>query len=171
MKKLVPVLVIAIVLALAFTVAVSAASDNVYDKQADGLYDIEFDLGADRTGYMYGMVVVEAVETDAFELTDDNIRYIDQITANGNTLSFTDVGPMPLKDGGNYYVYIGGEGYDAAERIGTLSVTGTTVLYGDVDNSGVVNRLDGTSLARHLAKWTVFNGKDYSKLPIQDAAQ
>ena len=127
MKKLVPVLAIAMVLALAFTVAANAASDNVYVKQADGLYDINFDLGTAADGTMYGMVVIEAGETPAtFELTQDNIRYIDQSTSQDNTLSFTDVGPMDLKNSGTYYVYIGGGSYTAAERIGTLSATGTT---------------------------------------------
>ena len=262
MRKLVPVLVIAMVFALAFTVAANA---EVWTPQEDELYDITFDLGTDKTGTMYGMVVIEAADdAAAFELNEDNIRYIDQVTANGNTLSFTDVGPMALKDGGNYYVYIGGGDYNAATKIGTLSETaeppvvtpvvptavtlsqttatleidgtvtltetvtpaeaeytaewtssapavaevvdgvvtaktaGTaiitvkvadgveatcevtvnaaqtpgeeTILYGDVDNSGAVNRLDGTFLARNLAKWTVFNNTDYSVLPNEAAA-
>lgn len=124
MKKLVPVLVIAMVLALAFTVAANA---EAWTPQTDGLYDFTFDLGADKTGTMYGMVVIEAADdAAAFTLNEDNIRYIDQVTANGNTLSFTDVGPMDLQDGGKYYVYIGGGDYTAATKIGTLSETGTT---------------------------------------------
>ncbi len=124
MKKLVSVMVIAMMLALAFTVAANA---EVWTPQTDGLYDFTFTSNEVQADAMYGMVVIEAATEPAeFELTQDNIRYIDQVTANGSTLSFTDVGPMDLQDNGTYYVYIGGEGYTKATKIGTLSETGAT---------------------------------------------
>ena len=125
MKKLTSVLVVAMIFALAFTVAASA-SGEIYTPGTGNLYSIDFDLStvenaAVKDGTMYGMVVIEAEEGADFALTQDNIRYIDQANANDNTLTFSNFAPMDLTgDDTKYIVYIGGGNLDAATRIGEL---------------------------------------------------
>lgn len=173
MKKLVSVLVIAMVLALAFSVAVSAASDTVYSLE-NGKYNIECTVESDA---MYGMVVIEASEAldpTTFELTQADIRYIDQSTAENNVLSFPNVIPMDLKNSdNNYYVYIGGGNYTAVTPIGTLSVDAGPSIPDKVlptavalDQTSATLEIDGTVTltatvtpadAEYTAQWTSSN--------------
>ena len=176
MKKLVSVMVIAMVLALAFTVAANA---EAWTPQTNGLYNFTYTSSEVQADAMYGMVVIEAATEPAeFELTQENIKYIDQVTANGNTLSFEKVGPMGLDDeeNGKYYVYIGGDGIlgedglPGAKRIGTLSTDPVeyydiVFMNGSVEVKKVTKIVGETLLATdfpdvpakagHTGKWDV----------------
>ena len=123
MKKLISVLVVALALVLTFSFAASA-SDEVYYADAEGLFDIEYAFDSTvADGTMFGMVVIEAAPSAAFALTEDNIRYIDQVNAKDGKLTFADFAPMDLKETGTkYLVYIGGGDLGGATKLGMLSL-------------------------------------------------
>ncbi len=119
MKKLFSSIIIVMMIALAFTLVASAEA-KVYTPDADGLYEIEYAVTADDDT-QFGMVVIEATGDEAFVLDEATIRYIDQVGAADNKISFDAFAPMDLKNEGTYKVYIGGGELDEATFIGTLS--------------------------------------------------
>ena len=117
MKKLFSALFIVMMIALACTMVAGA---EVYNPDADGLYNIEYAVEAED-GTQFGMVVIETTGDEAFTLNEAPIRYIDQVGAADGKIGFDAFAPMDLKNEGTYKVYIGGGNLDEATPIGTLS--------------------------------------------------
>ena len=116
MKKLFSALFIVMMIALACTMVAGA---EVYNPDADGLYNIEYAVEAED-GTQFGMVVIETTGDEAFTLNEATIRYIDQVGAADGKIGFDAFAPMDLKNEGTYKVYIGGGDLDEATFIGTL---------------------------------------------------
>ncbi len=132
MKRLFSLMAVTFVCVLALTAVASATNDVIYLEGDKFNVDYNFGDEADKTGSMYGLVVIEANAVPAnFKLDAKDIRHIDQETARGNTVVFDGFYPQDLADAetGKYYVYIGGDGLEGATRIGTLSLEGAPELF------------------------------------------
>lgn len=123
MRKLFSALAVVLVFAMAFTITASAAitGDKVYEP-VGGKYTIT-EQDDSIKGVMVGLVVVESVDVEEDEFTENNIKYIDQVKADaeGNITSPA-FKPMAKSDANNYLVYIGGGTLSKATKLGKLSV-------------------------------------------------
>ena len=156
MKKLFSAVIIVMMVALAGTLAVSAA--EVYAPDAEGLYTIEYTLeGTVEDGTQFGMVVIEATGDEAFALDEATIRYIDQVGAADNAITFDTFAPMDLKNEGTYKVYIGGGALEEATLIGTLS-TEVSEETGKIKITGTVK--DDVAGTNKVAVVKIFKGAD-----------
>lgn len=94
------------------------------------------------TGKEY-LVLATSEEVTPDSLTDKNIVYIDQKTAEGTSVSFT-VYPKELKTQ-TYYVYMSSNatsGIQALTQVGTYTAEGPAYTLGDVNANGSVDTTD-----------------------------
>ena len=137
MRKLFSTLAVVLIFAMAFTITASAAitGTEVY-QPVSGKYTITAQ-DDDIKGAMVGMVVVESVDVEEDEFTEDNIRYIDQVTADAaGNISFPAFTPMDKKvDTNKYLVYVGGGELKKATKLGMLTRAPETVTIAQDDQT------------------------------------
>ena len=113
---------------------------------------------ASEDGY-YGLIMVEG---DDLPTVDNAIFYVDQITADSNTVEF-DVYPILPEETTNLTIYISsnveshelikiGLGYAVGVEV---DAEGPAVLYGDVNGDGKVTRNDLLRLAKNFSGFQV----------------
>ena len=155
MKKVFLLLLTSAILVLS-AMCVSASEPVDYTPEKDK-YTIIYSVGKDNASGMYGIVAIVGADDNAIIDTSnlDNIYYIDQTSADaaGNITfkEFTPKGVAPSAD--NYLestVYIGGPGFDTAEKIGYLR-KGEAIAYllGDIDGSEEVDIDDAILLLQY----------------------
>lgn len=155
MKK--ALLLLAATVLLTFSaVCVSASEPADYTPEKDK-YTIIFNVGDENATGMYGMVAILGADENAIidAANLENIYYIDQASADldGN-ITFKEFAPKGVAPSADDYVectvYIGGPGYDTAEKIGYLRKgEAITFLLGDIDGSGEVDIDDAILLFQH----------------------
>lgn len=103
------------------------ASDTVYRPDENGSYSINYENEKIVDGESYGFVVVEGLDNEILDLSDDNldsIIYIDETVAADGSVSFDSFGlrgTQPSEEGfTGGTAFIGGEGFDSATTVGTL---------------------------------------------------
>ena len=137
-------------------VCVSANTYADYTPEQDK-YTIIYNVGENNAAGMYGMVAIVGVDPDAIIDASNlgNIYYIDQTSADedGN-ITFVEFAPKGLAPSDENYlestVYIGGPGFDTAQKIGYLKKGEKIVLLlGDIDGSGKVTYNDAIVLFQH----------------------
>lgn len=148
---------LALVLALALLLSTLAlAADKATVTPANGAV-LEFidssqnNLTLTQTGVtdggMYLVLVLAGEEKDGVPLvpTENNILYINQTTANGDSVAFDNVYPSSIKDS---TVYLSGTGLDGLTKMGEIDLK---VMLGDSDGNGTINIGDVTALLRFLS--------------------
>lgn len=165
MKKTIFTFVMAAILLCSMAVCASALED--YNATLDTAtntysYTVEYNVGAGNAGEMYGMVAVTGVtNTDEPVITEQNIVYIDQATADSTgKITFTKFAPMGKTPAETGYteslVCIGGKGLDGATAIGTLKAYSTVTPEPPVTTtykiSGTVTETQSRALATVTAK-------------------
>ena len=117
MKKILSMLVVVSIVVLSAMGAFAAD----YLPDDNGRYTVVVD--GLQAGEMYGMVAIKG--TQASQITEANIVYIDQATADSNgTISFTSFGTMGAAPDSEDFVeatvFVGGAGLSSATSVGTL---------------------------------------------------
>lgn len=134
MRKLFSALAVVLVFAMAFTITASAAitGTEVY-QPVGGKYTVTAQDDSIKSA-MVGMVVIEAAQDpETFTIDEDDIRYIDQVTADAaGNISIPAFAPMAKTvDTNKYLVYVGGGSLAKATKVGELNVpiapTGVTL--------------------------------------------
>ncbi len=125
MRKLFSALAVVLVFAMAFTITASAAitGTQVYEPVGEK-YTITAQDDRIKDA-MVGMVVIEAAQDpETFAIDEDDIRYIDQVTADAaGNISIPAFTPMDKKvDTNKYLVYVGGGSLAKATKVGELNV-------------------------------------------------
>lgn len=137
---------------------IQAGSANVDGSDVSGFYKnaarIKVDLSGAESGKEYLVIVTEGqnVTPDA-----NNIVYIDQVTASGDSVSFN-VYPRTLTSGKTYSVRIS---TNAAN--GALAEKGSFQYYaaytlGDVNEDGEVTIMDAMAVVNHVVENSVLTG-------------
>ncbi|MBQ6998334.1 MAG: Ig-like domain-containing protein [Clostridia bacterium] len=124
MRKLFSALAVVLVFAMAFTITASANTTTVFQPDEDGKYTVTYENTALKDA-MVGMVVIEAAQDpETFAITEDDIRYIDQVDADSTgKISVGAFAPMAKETAANkYLVYVGGGTLTKAEKAGELNV-------------------------------------------------
>lgn len=103
----------------------------------------------------YYMVVVLREKTGV--ITESDVLYINQVTANGNTATFDGLDKIYPKEieADESYIYLSGAGLSGLTHVGTIvpnAAAAPTGLKGDVDLDGDVDADDVTKLLRHVSK-------------------
>lgn len=154
---------LALVLALALLLSTLAlAADKATVTPANGAV-LEFidssqnNLTLTQTGVtdggMYLVLVLAGEEKDGVPLvpTENNILYINQTTANGDSVAFDNVYPSSIKDS---TVYLSGTGLDGLTKMGEINLK---VTLGDVTGDGEVKVGDATAILRYLVDLEQFS--------------
>lgn len=144
MKKILSMLVVVSIVALSAMGAFAAD----YLPDDNGRYTVE--VTGLQAGEMYGMVAIKG--TQASQITEANIVYIDQATADADgKISFTSFGTMGAapddEDFVEATVFVGGAGYTSATAVGTLKaakveeppVDEKVVVSGKITDASYVN--------------------------------
>lgn len=148
---------LALVLALALLLSTLAlAADKATVTPANGAV-LEFidssqnNLTLTQTGVtdggMYLVLVLAGEEKDGVPLvpTENNILYINQTTANGDSVAFDNVYPSSIKDS---TVYLSGTGLDGLTKMGFIDLL---VKLGDLDGDGSISAFDATRVLQYCA--------------------
>lgn len=147
---------------------IQAGSANVDGSDVSGFYKnaarIKVDLSGAESGKEYLVIVTEGqnVTPDA-----NNIVYIDQVTASGDSVSFN-VYPRALTSGKTYSVRIS---TNAAN--GALAEKGSFQYYaaytlGDVNEDKVIDARDATRVLLHAAEKTTLTGGQLSAAKVNN---
>lgn len=147
---------------------IQAGSANVDGSDVSGFYKdaarIKVDLSGTESGKEYLVIVTEGqnVTPDA-----NNIVYIDQVTASGDSVSFN-VYPRTLTSGKTYSVRIS---TNAAN--GALAEKGSFQYYaaytlGDVNGDKVIDARDATRVLLHAAEKTTLTGGQLSAAKVNN---
>lgn len=98
-------------------------------------------------GGMYLVLVLAGEEKDGVPLvpTENNILYINQTTANGDSVAFDNVYPSSIKDS---TVYLSGTGLDGLTKMGFIDLL---VKLGDLDGDGSISAFDATRVLQYCA--------------------
>lgn len=154
---------LALVLALALLLSTLAlAADKATVTPANGAV-LEFidssqnNLTLTQTGVtdggMYLVLVLAGEEKDGVPLvpTENNILYINQTTANGDSVTFDNVYPSSIQ---NSTVYLSGTGLEGLTKMGEIDLK---VMLGDVTGDGEVKVGDATAILRYLVDLEQFS--------------
>lgn len=155
MKHRVRKLALLLVLAL-FLSTLALAADKATVTPANGAV-LEFidssqnNLTLTQTGVtdggMYLVLVLAGEEKDGVPLvpTENNILYINQTTANGDSVAFDNVYPSSIKDS---TVYLSGTGLNGLTKMGFIDLL---VKLGDLDGDGSISAFDATRVLQYCA--------------------
>lgn len=136
MKKRMLMLMLAAVMLFSVTQCVSA---EVYLPDAKGTYTVNYEDAKIVDGEQYGFVVIEGLDNEVLDLSDDNLEsvlYINQAEGDAGSITFDKFGlkgKLPTEAGfTGGTAFIGGKGFSTATTIGTLeapsvAVTGITL--------------------------------------------
>lgn len=145
------------------TLTVSQDKDTETNKE-NGKVSITEGL-ENASGQMTVLIFAEGADTDDDGLEQDEILYIDQLAANGNsTFKSMGIRSSALTDGklkaGNYTVLVGSDAQGASLLKGTLKVTygGTTIQLGDCDGISGIDVGDVTAVLQHMAGTALLTG-------------
>lgn len=82
--------------------------------------------------------------------TDSNILYVNQATAESDTITFDNLYPSEVKES---YIFLAGADVDYSKPLAKINPLKPAFLFGDVDNSGKVENKDSMIMARYFAGW------------------
>lgn len=148
MKKTISMFVLASVMLV--SALQCAAADTVYRPDANGNYSFRYEDEKIVDGEAYAFIVVEGLDNEVLDLSDDNLEkilYIDETEALDGSVSFNNFtlkGRLPSEEGfTGGTAFIGGEGFNSATTVGTLQKAVVPV-------SGIT--LDKTEVAIEVGK-------------------
>ena len=149
MKKYTKVLALALALTMLMGMSVFAADYTVPGKEGTGTSAVidgdAFNLTTNaEDGEMYLLLVLAG---DAVLPDKDNILYVNQETAEGDTVTFENVYPKSIA---NSTIYLAGGNLDGLTPIGTIEVAAPAFIKGDVDLNSAVEINDVVTLLRHV---------------------
>ena len=146
------------------TAVTSTEKDVDSDGSADTWYEnsdrIEVSYSGAVVGKEYGVILVKGTDLPT---VNDNICFIDQVTATSTTVEFN-VYPILPEETTPMTLYISSNetGFELKDILVSYAVgvageepPATTVLYGDVNEDGNVRLNDAVLLRRHVAGQTV----------------
>lgn len=176
MKKPIRVILLAAVLLALMSVAAFAEDAATYmtvtPNGADltpsgGLVNMYYNSA--RSGNYYLVFLVKGTGTTP---TVDNVVYIDQVTAEGSSVSF-DLYPSSWSNG-TYTVLLASNDGTSVQSVGTIAYDAPYTL-GDVNSDGKINASDATEVLMHAVKkktltGDTFSAADVTKNNIVDAA-
>ncbi len=149
MKK--NVIMLALAAFMVFSTVECMAADAVYRPDANGSYTLSYEDEKIVDGESYGFVVVEGLDNEILDLSDDNfdsILYIDEAVAADGSVSFSSFGlrgTQPTEEGFvGGTAFIGGEGFDSATTVGTLEAPDVAVTSVTLDKTEVALDVGGT---------------------------
>ena len=150
MKKYTKVLALALALTMLMGMSVFAAEYTVPGKEGTGTSAVidgdAFNLTTNaEDGEMYLLLVLAG---DAVLPDKDNILYVNQETAEGDTVTFENVYPKSIA---NSTIYLAGGNLDGLTPIGTIEVAAPEFNLGDVNKDGKVDSDDAVAILRQLA--------------------
>ena len=126
MKTFTKTLISCILCTLMLVIVASAAQVQRFYPDENGKYTVTYENGTQNEYYSLLVVKGTYTENNNPEITEDNIIYIAQETAdeNGN-VTFADFTPKEMADG---TVYIGGSNLDSALLLGYIGETGLETI-------------------------------------------
>lgn len=162
MKKYTRVLALALALTMLMGMSVFAAGEKieaVAGKNGGAVVGnpkdaVKFDMTYTYTDTsaeqpeMFLLLVLQG-EEKASPLPDkDNILYVNQVSTNGGTATFSDVYPKNID---NSTIYLAGGGLSGLTPIGAIKVAEPEFDLGDVNKDGKVDSDDAVAILRQLA--------------------
>lgn len=156
MKKRIFALTLAVLMIISVA-SVSAAPSKHQPNSDKATYTVTYD--GLTPGAMYGMLVLSGTD-DEFAVSEDNILYIDQATADKDGKitfpAFALKGPAPTDDKFvESSVYIGGGNMTSAEWVGILEKL-MEYIKGDINGDGSIDINDAVALFQHSLLPDVF---------------
>ena len=161
MKKYTKVLALALALTMLMGMSVFAAGEKIEavtgknggDVVSDPKGDVKFDMTYTYTDTnaeepeMFLLLVLQG-EEKANPLPDkDNILYVNQVSTNGGTATFSDVYPKNID---NSTIYLAGGGLSGLTPIGTIVLSEPEFVQGDVTGDDKVTIADAVAIRRWL---------------------
>lgn len=150
-RKLALLLVLALLLSTLALAADKATVTPVNGAVLEFIDSSQNNLTLTQTGVtdggMYLVLVLAGEEKDGVPLvpTENNILYINQTTANGDSVAFDNVYPSSIKDS---TVYLSGTGLDGLTKMGFIDLL---VKLGDLDGDGSISAFDATRVLQYCA--------------------
>ena len=159
-------IVAAALLALAIVLSVFPANASDYYPDKTGKYTVTYTSGT--PGKYYSLVIVEGnyLEAEAPEFTEDNIIYIDQVTADANGYAeFASFSPMRGVDG---TAYLGGTTPESPILLGLVSAKAPEFVYGDdgvvIEYNGLAKDVVVPEGVKKIKDASVFEGMDITSI-------